>query len=87
MLQPFISGAIAMACFTIALFLLRFWRRTNDRLFLMFSAAFLLMMIERIILVTIGTSHEFAPYVYVVRLFAFVLIIAAIVDKNRKAGA
>ena len=51
MLKPFISGAISMACFTIALFLLRFWRRTHDRLFLMFGAAFLLMMIERIILV------------------------------------
>lgn len=87
MLKPFISGAIAMACFTIALFLFRFWRRTRDRLFLMFSAAFALMMIERIILVTIGSSHEFAPYVYLVRLLAFVLIIAAIVDKNRKAGA
>ena len=87
MLKPFISGAICMACFTIALFLFRFWRRTRDRLFLMFGAAFLLMMIERIILVSIGSSHEFAPYVYVVRLLAFVLIIAAIVDKNRTAGA
>ena len=84
MLKPFISGAIYMACFTIALFLFRFWRRTSDRLFLMFSAAFILMMIERMILVTIGSSHEFAPYVYVVRLLAFLLIIAAIVDKNRK---
>ena len=87
MLKPFLSGAIAMACFAIALFLFRFWRRTGDRLFLMFGAAFLLMIVERIILVAIGSSHEFVAYVYLVRLFAFVLIIAAIVDKNRKAGA
>jgi len=86
MLKPFISGAISMACFAIALFLFRFWRRTSDRLFLMFGAAFLLMMTERIILVTIGWSHEFAPYVYVVRLLAFLLIIAAIADKNRKGA-
>ena len=85
MLQPFLSGAVCMVCFTIALFFLHFWRRTHDRLFLIFSAAFLLLMLERIILVTIGRSHELAPFVYVVRLLAFVLIIAAVVDKNRRA--
>ena len=74
-----------MACFTIALFFFRFWRRTNDRLFLLFAAAFVLLMIERVVLVTIDASHEFAPYVYVCRLLAFALIIAGIVDKNRKA--
>ncbi len=79
----FLSGAICMACFTIALFFFRFWRRTRDRLFLMFSAAFMLLVVERIILATIGASHEFAPYVYLVRLLAFALIAAAIVDKNR----
>ena len=73
-----------MACFTITLFFLRFWRRTNDRLFLLFGAAFALLMVERIVLVSIDTSHEFAPYVYLCRLLAFALIIAGIADKNRK---
>ena len=85
MLQVFLSGAVCMACFTIALFFLRFWRRTHDRLFLLFSAAFLLLMLERIILVTIGASHELAAYVYFVRLLGFALIIAAVIDKNRRA--
>jgi uncharacterized membrane protein YoaK (UPF0700 family) len=83
MLKTFLSGAICMACFTVALFFLRFWRRTGDRLFLAFTATFVLLMAERIILVMIGTSHEFAPYVYVVRLLAFVILIGGIVDKNR----
>ena len=85
MLKPFLSGAICMVCLTIALFFFRFWRRTGDQFFLAFSAAFILLMAERIVLVTIDTSHEFAPYVYVVRLLAFALIIVAIVEKNRKA--
>ena len=84
MLKHFLSGAICMACVAIALFFFRFWRRTSDRLFLVFSAAFVLLMIERVLLVSISASHEFAPYVYVVRLLAFALIIAAVVDKNRK---
>jgi hypothetical protein len=41
--------------------------------------------VERIILVAIDTSHEFAPFVYFCRLLAFTLIIATIVDKNRNA--
>ena len=74
-----------MACFTIALFFFRFWRRTHDRFFVLFGAAFLLLTLERIILVAIGASHEFAPFVYLVRLLGFALIIAAVVDKNRQA--
>ena len=81
----FLHGAICMACFTIALFFFRFWRRTADRLFAIFGVAFLLLMMERVILVTIDRSHEFAPYVYLVRLLAFMLIIAGIIDKNRRA--
>ena len=83
-MKQFLNGAICMACFTIALFFFRFWRRTADRLFFIFGAAFLLLMIERIVLVTIGASHEFAPFVYLVRLLAFVLIIIGIIDKNRR---
>ena len=84
-MQSFFHGAICMACLTIALFFFRFWRRTADRLFVVFGVAFLLLMAERLVLVTIDASHEFAPYVYLVRLLAFALIIAGIVDKNRRA--
>ena len=83
-MKPFLHGATCMACFTIALFFFRFWRRTTDRLFFVFGTAFLLLMAERVVLVTIDTSHEFAPYVYLVRLFAFALISGAIIDKNRR---
>ena len=84
MLKPFLAGAISMACLTIALFFLRFWRRTGDRLFLAFAVAFGLLMLERVILVALAASHEFAPYVYLVRLVAFAVIIGAVLDKNRK---
>ncbi len=41
-------------------------------------------MAERIILVMVGSSHEFVAYVYLVRLFAFAFVIFVIIDKNRK---
>lgn len=85
MVQLVLSGAIAMACLTIAFFFVHFWQRTRDRLFLAFAAAFLMLMLERLILLTLGPTHEFTPFVYLVRFSAFVLIIAAVIDKNRRA--
>ena len=84
MVKVFLSGAISMACLTIALFFLRFWRQTGDRLFVIFAAAFGLLMVERLMLATFSTSHELAPYIYVVRLIAFALIMGGVVDKNRR---
>jgi hypothetical protein len=84
MLKAFLSGAISMACLTIALFFLRFWRQTGDRLFVIFAAAFGLLMVERLMLATVSTSHELAPYIFLMRLLAFVLIMGAVVDKNRR---
>ena len=84
MLNVFLSGAISMACLTIAFFFLRFWRQTGDRLFVAFAAAFGLLMVERLMLATVSASHELAPYIYTVRLVAFALIMGAVVDKNRR---
>jgi hypothetical protein len=67
----------------IAMFFLRFWRKTRDRLFLFFAGAFVILMLERIIRAGMEVETEWAPYVYLVRLAAFILIIIAIVDKNR----
>jgi len=85
MMKAFLSGAISMACLTIALFFLRFWRQTGDRLFVVFAAAFGLLMVERLMLAIVSASHELAPYIYVVRLLAFALIMGAVVDKNRRS--
>lgn len=84
LLNQFLAGAAVISLLVIAMFFLRFWQRTRDRLFLFFSGAFLILMMERIIRATMEVETEWAPYVYTVRLAAFVLIIVAIVDKNRR---
>jgi hypothetical protein len=73
-----------MASLIISLFFVQFWRKTRDRLFLFFAAAFALFMGERILRATLTIDTEVQPYVYLVRLVAFALIIAAIIDKNRR---
>ena len=81
MTELLITGALAMAYFVAALFFLRFWSATRDRLFGFFAAAFFLLAAQRIIL-PYAPEAWISP-LYVVRLLAFVLIIVAIIDKNR----
>lgn len=84
MLNQFLAGAAIVSLLVIAMFFLRFWKRTHDRLFLFFAGAFLILMVERIIRASMAVETEWAPYVYTVRLAAFILIIVAVVDKNRR---
>ncbi len=78
----FIHGAIMFGFAAAGLFFFRFWQDTNDKLFLLFSCSFLLMAVNRVALLLTGTESELRTYVYCVRLFAFLLIIYAIVEKN-----
>ena len=78
-----LSGAIIMANLVVGMFFLRFWKRTHDRLFAMFGAAFWMMAVNRVVLASLHEESEFRTPVYAVRLAAFVLILVAIIDKNR----
>jgi hypothetical protein len=82
-MRHFISGAIAMAFFIAGLFFLRFWKETSDRLFVMFAAAFWVFALSRVGLSYLNATHEGLTFLYAMRLLAFILILVAIVDKNR----
>jgi len=79
----FIYGAIMMACVSCGLFFFKFWRTSRDRLFLSFALAFWILALERVALAIGYPQTESAYYIYTIRLVAFALIAAAIVDKNR----
>jgi Family of unknown function (DUF5985) len=81
-----IQGVTMMGCLTVALFFARFWRETGDRFFLLFALAFATFGVNRLLLVAL-TDDEAETVVYVVRLLAFLLIIAAVVEKNRVSQA
>jgi hypothetical protein len=83
-IDRFLAGSTSMSLLLIALFFLKFWRQTHDRLFVFFSGAFALLMVERVIRSSMDAETDWAPYVYSVRLAAFVLILIGIVDKNRR---
>lgn len=81
-LQEFMNGILVTACFVAGLFFLRFWRRTRDRLFLIFATAFWMLGLNWLAL-AFTTRDEVQTRWYVVRLAAFLLILAAVIDKNR----
>lgn len=79
---PFLSGAVTMGALVASLFFLRFWRKTHDRFFLGFAVAFLLLALNQALALWMGAADERIGYTYLLRVVAFVLILAAIVDKN-----
>ncbi|MGH7678085.1 MAG: DUF5985 family protein [Gemmatimonadaceae bacterium] len=80
----FIGGLLVMGYGASALFFARFWRETGDRLFLLFSAAFGLLALQRLLITTVPLPPHDIYWHYVIRLAAFLLILIAIVDKNRR---
>lgn len=79
-----LSGVLVALDAVAGLFFLKFWRASRDRLFAMFGAAFLILGIQRLVLAATRTTFEDQAVFYILRLLAFVIIIVAIVDKNRR---
>jgi hypothetical protein len=85
MVNNILTGAIVMGSLVIALFFLRFWRNTHDRLFLYFSLSFGIEALHRLYSALTNDGGEDSPLHYLVRLVAYGLIIWAILEKNLPA--
>ncbi len=85
-MTDFFTGATMALCFTAALFFFGFWRESRDRLFAIFALAFAIFGVNRLLLAAIDDASEGRTYVYLSRALAFMLIIVAIVDKNRASN-
>jgi len=80
----FLGGASTAASWIVALFLLKFWRETRDRLLLLFGLAFLVLGLNWLLVSAYHPGEETRHYYYGIRLVAFLLIIGGILDKNRR---
>jgi len=83
-LVPVIQGAVAMGCTIAAIFFLRFWQQSRDRLFLWFSYAFFILAVSYALLGSVSYATEWRVYIFVLRLLAFCLILYGIFGKNRR---
>jgi hypothetical protein len=83
-MTPFLQGAITLACLAIGLKFLRYWRLSRDRFFVWFAVAFWMFAAGWVLRVFAPDIGEHGYVVFLPRLLGFLLILAAILDKNRR---
>ena len=81
-IEVFLLGVIATASVTAGLFFLKFWRDTRDGFFLLFAASFFIEGLNRVSMLFLAHPSEGNPWIYLVRLLSFLLILIAILKKN-----
>ena len=86
-LKVLLNGAVMMGYWTVALFFLRYWRSSRDRLFGFFALAFTVMGANSAAIALLRVDDERNYYLYVARLLSFLVILYAIWDKNRARTA
>ena len=82
MVEGFLLGVIATSSLIASLYFLKFWKRTSDSLFLMFSFAFFLEFGNRTALLLLDNPNEGNPSIYVIRAFGFLGLLGAMIRKN-----
>ena len=82
-LKILLNGAVMMGYWTVALFFLRYWRSSRDRLFASFALAFAVMGANSAAIALLRVDDERNYFLYVARLLSFLVILYAIWDKNR----
>lgn len=85
-MKQFLLGGIAVGCFAVGLFFLRYWRSGRDRFFLFFMLSFWIEGANRIGMALNDAWKEDSPVHYFIRLVSYGLILVAIWDKNRRRG-
>ena len=83
---PYLHGGLMMGCFVVGLKFLKYWRLSHDRFFIFFTAAFWIFAAGWGMRAFVSWQGEHGYFAYLPRLFAFVLILVAIFDKNRRTA-
>lgn len=81
-MTDFLAGAVTLGFLVVAMFFLRFWRRTGDTLFAAFALAFLVLAANQAIVTLSDIERESLSWLYLLRAIAFALIIVAVAIKN-----
>jgi hypothetical protein len=80
-INAFLGGIIVMGHATAGLFFVRFWKKTHDRLFVLFAIAFWILGLTRVVMLFWG-EMENEHVLYWFRFIAYLIILLAILDKN-----
>ena len=83
-INQIMTGALVAGYSVAALFFLRFWRKSRERLFAFFATAFGVLALQRLLLGLTTETTEDVTYLYALRLAAFLIILWGIIEKNRE---
>lgn len=86
-LHVFLAGMQVMVAFVIGLRFLKFWRLSRDRFFVWFAAAFWMFGLGQVIRTFDVGLSEHAHLVFLPRLAGYLMILIAILDKNRQSAS
>lgn len=84
-LDLFLLGYIAALAAVATVFFLRYWKETRDTLFLAFAVFFAVEGGTRAFDVSTPNPNLIIGWVYVLRLLAVLLIVAAVLRKNTRS--
>ena len=82
--MDFLEGATGMGYLVAGWFFWRYYARTKDRFFRLFSIAFFMFAINRAFLTWLPAQHEATLVVYLSRLLGFAMIALAVIEKNQR---
>lgn len=82
-MNEFLDGVAFAGFAAVSFWFVRSWVFSRDRLLLAFAVAFGIFAINRLVLAATERGDDAQTAIYVLRAAAFVVIIAAIVDRNR----
>ena len=81
-MYDFLTGVVTAGFLIAALFFFRFWKTTRDWFFAVLGIAFMLFAANQLAVIVIGVEREEHSLTYLLRLFGFALLLAAIAVKN-----
>lgn len=81
----FLAGAVTLGYLAAALFFIRFWKNSGDRLFIAFGVAFVFLALNQFIAAFLEAGDERTVYAYALRVAGFILILGAIIEKNLRS--
>jgi hypothetical protein len=81
-LIAFMAGAVTLGHVVAGAWFLKSWKKTGDRLFVSFAAAFWLFALNQFLSLILGPGEREIRFEYILRVLGFVLILLAIARKN-----
>lgn len=84
-MNEFLDGIAFAGFLAVSVWFARAWLGSRDRLLLAFAIAFAIFAANRLVLVATDRADEAQTVVYLLRAAGFIVIILAVIDRNRSA--